>query len=136
MSIEEESKAIIRRIYELVNLKEYDAIYQTWAPGAVIHTSMRDITAEEARQSDDSTAAFSDYRATVENIVAEGDMVAFRVKVTGTHTGEWMGIPPTGKKFSINNAYFARVADGKMAEAWGVFEFSLLRQQLGAIPSQ
>ena len=63
-------------------------------------------------------------------MVVEGDFVAYRVNVTGTHTGEWQGIAPTGKKINISNAYFAKVLDGKIAEAWAVLELPLLEQQL------
>ncbi len=56
--------------------------------------------------------AFPDFTATVEDIVAEGDTVAMRVTVSGTHEGEFMGIEPTGNDFTIPNMVFTRIDDG------------------------
>ena len=124
-------KALIRSIYEASNQRDEDAIYENWVPGAVIHTSIGDINADQGRQGDERLLdAFPDYSVNVENMVVEGDFVAYRVNVTGTHTGEWQGIAPTGKKINISNAYFAKVLDGKIAEAWAVLELPLLEQQL------
>ena len=79
--------------------------------------------------------AFPDARATVENLVVQGDMVAARLVVTGTHRGDFAGIPPTGKQVSIQVFDLVRVIDGKMTEHWGLSDQFSLLQQLGAIPA-
>jgi len=79
---------------------------------------------------------FPDYHETIENIIAEGDKVWIREKVTGTHTGEYHGIATTGKKNAVTSVIILRIVDGKVAE-WREFaDFpSLLElyKQLGVI---
>ncbi|PLS83829.1 MAG: ester cyclase [Actinobacteria bacterium] len=79
--------------------------------------------------------AFPDLHLTLEDILGEGDRVAFRYTMRGTHQGPFMGIPPTGNPFSVTGMIFARVAEGKAAERWANLDTLGLMQQLGAIPS-
>jgi predicted ester cyclase len=60
--------------------------------------------------------AFPDWHETIEDIIAEGDKVWIRVKTTGTHTGEWMGIAPTGRKITSEMVDIYRIVDGKHVE--------------------
>lgn len=78
-------------------------------------------------------AAFPDFHATIEDMVAEGDKVVVRVTATGTHQGDFMGIPATGKPFKYQEIHIARIADGKMAEHWGVEDTLGMLQQLGVV---
>ncbi|WP_435344743.1 ester cyclase [Haloarchaeobius sp. HRN-SO-5] len=78
-------------------------------------------------------AAFPDFEATVEDIVAEGDTVAMRVTLRGTHEGTFMDIEPTGQSFEIQNMVFTRLRDGKIAERWVQPDTLGLLQQLGVI---
>jgi steroid delta-isomerase-like uncharacterized protein len=82
-----------------------------------------------------SLTGFSDGRFTIDAMVAEGDIVAVRYTRTGTHDGEYHGIPPTGKQINIPVAYFYRIADGKIIEARGYSDSLMLLQQLGVGPS-
>jgi steroid delta-isomerase-like uncharacterized protein len=75
-------------------------------------------------------------RFTVEDVVAEGDRVVVRWTGSGTHVGEFMGIPPTGKSFTIAGIDVYRVADGKLAEHWHVVDQLALLGQLGLLPQQ
>ena len=75
-------------------------------------------------------------RFTVEDMIAEGDRVVVRWTGSGTHVGEFMGIPPTGKSFTIAGIDVYRLHDGKMAEHWHVVDQLALLQQLGLIPAQ
>jgi predicted ester cyclase len=67
-------------------------------------------------------------------MVAEGDKVAIRLNVTGTHKGEFQGIPPTGKKLSLYEMGFITIIDGKITEGWISADTMGLLQQLGALP--
>ncbi len=80
-------------------------------------------------------AAFPDGQLTIDHMIAEGDTVATRLTFRGTHTGEFMGIPPTGKKVTVPALDMARYADGKLVEHWGGPDQMSLLQQLGVIPS-
>jgi steroid delta-isomerase-like uncharacterized protein len=80
-------------------------------------------------------SAFPDLTAKIEEIIAEGDKVAIRVINTGTHKGEFQGIPPTNKKVSFGGRDFVTLRDGKIAEQWAGTDMMELMQQIGAIPA-
>lgn len=79
-------------------------------------------------------AAFPDQQVTIEDLIAEGDKVVNRATYTGTHRGDFQGIPATGKRFTISGVNISRVADGKIVEDWTVLDMLGMLQQLGAIP--
>ena len=76
--------------------------------------------------------AFPDHDAQVEHIVAEGDLVATYKTFTGTHLGDFMGVPPSGKRVTIRVMDFVRYEDGKVVEHWNIVDQLGLMQQLGA----
>ena len=78
-------------------------------------------------------AAVPDFEAIVEDVVAEGDTVAMRVTLRGTHEGEMMGIEGTGKSFEIGNMVFTRIEDGKIVERWIQPDMLGFMQQVGAV---
>src|SRR6266542_3702279 len=78
--------------------------------------------------------AFSDIRVTLEDLLAEGDKITDRLTVRARHTGEFMGIPGTGKRVTITATNIHRLAEGKIAEHWGDADQLGLLQQLGALP--
>jgi steroid delta-isomerase-like uncharacterized protein len=80
--------------------------------------------------------AFPDFKATLEDMVAEGDKVVMRMTWSGTHKGEFMGIPPTGRYMSIGVIDIIRFAEGKAVEHWGQTDTMGLMQQLGAVPAR
>jgi steroid delta-isomerase-like uncharacterized protein len=81
------------------------------------------------------TSSFPDLRHEIVDLVAEGDKVAVRFNVTGTHKGELQGIPPTGKEVSFGAMDFITMIDGKIAEDWLSVDMMGLMQQIGAIPA-
>ena len=80
-------------------------------------------------------SAFPDLEMTIEDQIAEGDKVVNRWTATGTHQGELMGIPPTGKAMSATGVYIARIQDGQVIEEWGNFDALGMMQQLGVVPA-
>jgi predicted ester cyclase len=76
---------------------------------------------------------FPDLRLTVEDAVAEGDLVAQRVHFDGTHTGEFQGLPPTHRKVSFSGLELNRFVDGRVAEHWFQLDALTLLQQLGLV---
>ena len=80
-------------------------------------------------------AAFPDFNATIDDMIAEDDKVMMRMTWSGTHKGEFMGIPATGKRVSFGVFDIIRVANGKAVEHWGQMDSMGLMQQLGAIPA-
>lgn len=76
-------------------------------------------------------AAFPDLKFTTQFMVAEGDMVGAFSTVTGTHLGEFMGTPATGKAFTVNNADYCRFTeDGLICEHWGLVDIASMMRQL------
>jgi len=80
-------------------------------------------------------SAFPDFKATVEDILAEGDKVVVRQTWSGTQKGEWMGVPPTGRHVSIGVIDIIKMVDGKFVEHWGQMDSMGMMMQLGAIPA-
>jgi steroid delta-isomerase-like uncharacterized protein len=80
-------------------------------------------------------AAFPDQRVTIEDLVAEDDRVVNRSTYTGTHLGEFQGIPPTGKRFTIGGINVSRIANGRIVEDWTILDQLGMLQQLGVIPT-
>jgi predicted ester cyclase len=70
----------------------------------------------------------------VEPMLADGDLEAGRVILTGTHQGELMGVPASGKTVEFESIDIIRLEDGKVAEHWGVTDTLALMQQIGAVP--
>jgi steroid delta-isomerase-like uncharacterized protein len=81
------------------------------------------------------TRAFPDLHHDVKDMVAEGDKVAVRLNVTGTHKGEFQGIPPSGRKLSLDEMAFLTIIDGRITEGWIISDTMSFMQQIGAIPT-
>ena len=79
--------------------------------------------------------AFPDAKFTIEDQIAEGDLVATRWTASGTHRGELFGVPATGKQVKVTGIFIDRFADGKIVESWGEFDALGMMQQVGAIPA-
>jgi steroid delta-isomerase-like uncharacterized protein len=78
--------------------------------------------------------AFPDVHFTIDEQIAEGDKVVTRWTAHGTHKGELVGIPATSKSTTVTGINVDRIANGKIAESWGIFDQFGMLQQLGVIP--
>ena len=134
----EVNKAILRRIdEEALNQKNLSLVDDFYATDYVYHLpGAPDIRGSEGFKQYFSTifAAFPDFHITIEDMFAEGGKVVSRMTIQGTHTGEFMGIPPTGIQFTTTGILINRFADGKIVEDWESFDFLGFMQQLGVIP--
>jgi steroid delta-isomerase-like uncharacterized protein len=133
----EENKAIARRGYEAINQNNLDALDEVAAPDITDHDPAPGQAPglEGVKQWFSSMhTAFPDFQMNVEEMIAEGDKVVARVRMSGTHQGEFMGIDPTGNRVEISGIDILRVADGKIVEHWGNFDDLGMMQQLGVIP--
>ena len=79
-------------------------------------------------------AGFPDQHTVTDDMLAEGDKVAARFTFHGTHTGNFQGIPPTGKAVTMGGMAFWRIVGGKIAEHWVQIDALGMMQQLGVIP--
>jgi steroid delta-isomerase-like uncharacterized protein len=134
----EENEALVRREYEHgVNKKDFDVRDEALASNYLGHfPGVPTIQGLEAFKQFTSGffTGFPDLQTTIEDLIAEGDKVAVRQTWRGTHTGNFLGIPPTGKQVVFTSTEFYRVAGGKLAEEWVELDMLGLLQQLGAIP--
>ena len=76
--------------------------------------------------------AFPDLHFETHDMLAEGDLVAFRSTMTGTHRGPFQGLLPTGKPVSVAHMHFVHYVDGKTSDLWHVWDMAGLMRQLGA----
>jgi predicted ester cyclase len=137
MSIEA-NKALIRRVYELSTQKDVAKLFELYDPGYIEHLRNGDQSLEQLKAGISVIfAAFPDLKFTVEDMVAEGDKVAYRVTITGTHTGvPYMGVDPSGKKIEMRNTSIKRIANGRLAESWGTLDTVSAMRQLSLIPAR
>jgi steroid delta-isomerase-like uncharacterized protein len=134
----EEHKALLRRTYEAVNQKNLTAFFDLFAPDFVLHNGSMTIQGLEAFKQVEAMllTALPDIHYAVEDLIAEGDKVAVRLTVTGTHHGVLLGVPPTGKHTTVTESAISRIVGGKIAEHWSETDLLGLLQQLGAFPLQ
>jgi steroid delta-isomerase-like uncharacterized protein len=132
----EENKALVRRVLAGVRHGWTPAVIeQFFAPDYRRHLTPTgpQLTGEEQRErASRLREAFPDADATLEDIVAEGDRVAYRLTIRGTHRGPFLGVPPTGRRVTVSFFAIVRVEDGKLAEEWGGLDQSDLLRQLRA----
>jgi steroid delta-isomerase-like uncharacterized protein len=132
----EENKDLVRAVFAPLEtiIATHDELYgPEWVgrfPG------MPPLDAEGHRQySEAMINAFPDIDRTIEDLVAEGDKVVARWTARGTHTGDFQGLPPTGKVATSSGITIFRIADGRIVEEWSESDMLGLLQQVGAIPS-
>ena len=138
MSIDENKKTVLRQWYQELwdkwNLVIADDLF---TPDYRLHLSGVPAPADRdtAKQIVAMfSVAFPDLRHTVDEMIAEGDTVAARWSVEGTHRGDFQGIPATSRQVKLSGTTVHHLADGKIKETWLTVDNLDLLQQLGAIP--
>lgn len=136
----EENKALARRWFEeLFNQEELDVADEILAQGHLDHDPTLPDTSDGPEGSKETVrlyrGAFPDTHITVEDQIAEGDLVVTRWTARGTHQGDLMGVPPSGNQATVEGITINRISDGKIAESWANYDALGMMQQIGAIPS-
>jgi steroid delta-isomerase-like uncharacterized protein len=133
----EQNKQVVRQVFEFYNQQDIEKVEKLFSPRHIFHfpgappmdwNSHKQFIIGLAK-------AFPDLHFKVEDILAEGDKVAYRLTVSGTHKGEFQGIPSTNKKVSFTSTGISNIVDGKVEEDWVDADVMGLMQQIGAIPS-
>ena len=129
----EENKSIVRRLYEAVNMQDLSSLEDFISTDYIDHT--RKIRGLEAFKQLGIMLfnAFSDFHVTIGDIIAEGDKVWVYTTITATHNGEYLGLAPTGSKFTQASVDIFRIVDGKIAEGWNIQNELDFLKQLGLI---
>jgi steroid delta-isomerase-like uncharacterized protein len=141
----EENKALIRHGIEVANrgnMTEFSAIVdESFAPDFVFHDPNIPLPAGGIRSREDYKQFVSGFNAalpgqfTIEDLIAEGEMVVVRYTYRGTHQGQWRGLPPTGKPVTFTGTITYRIVDGKAVEGWQNADNLSVLRQLGLIPA-
>jgi 4-oxalocrotonate tautomerase family enzyme len=138
--IEAQNKAVIRLwLEEAWSKGNYSIASEVIDQNFMVHGA----GGQSVRQGPDGVAdlvrtwrnAFPDGKMSVDDLVSEGDKVVVRMTWTGTHTGEFYGIKPTGRKVNVSSIGIDRVVNGKITEGWGEVDMLGMMQQLGAVPA-
>jgi len=131
--------ATLRRCYELINAGDVDGFGELLADDLVEHEETPGIAPTKEGVQEFFRmyiAAFPDLRMDAEDVLTSGDKVVARVRCTGTHKGEFMGMPATGKGVDVQAIDIVRFGDDGLAhEHWGVSDVMAMMQQLGAVPT-
>ena len=123
----EQNKDMVRHMVEAINAGTEDAVIDgLFAPRAA--RRVKRLFAE-------FRSAFPDWREEVVELVAEGGTVAGRFRCSGTHLGEFLGNPPTGKRMEVEEVFFLRAEDGRFVDFWGLEDSMGRMRQLGLIPT-
>ena len=134
---EAQNKAIVRKYGELMNAQDIEGALAHFGPGFVDHAvrpGMPPGIQGTRLFFNMMFAAFPDMRATIQDIIAEGDKVVDRMTCEGTHQGMFMGAPPTGKRVKWSFIDINRIVDGKVVEHWAEVDTMGIMQQLGLVP--
>ena len=130
--------ATMRRAYELINAGDIDGFGELLADDFVEHEETPGIAPTKAGVLEFFRiyrAAFPDLRFEPEDYIASGDKVVVRLRATGTNSGDFMGMPATGKRMSIDLIDIVRFEDDGLGhEHWGVADVMGMMQQLGVVP--
>lgn len=139
----EQNKEVVRRWFEEVinqgNVETVDTICMQCVPSFVVIRGVADPPPQGLSGVKELIrtfrTGFPDLHITVEEQIAEGDKVASRVTVRGTHQGEFMGLPATGKRVNISGTSIWRVIDGQLVDESVNWDTMGMMQQLGVIPA-
>lgn len=136
-----ENKQIARRFYEeAVNQRRLDVADELVAEDYQHHNPVLPPEMQHGRENFQQVlmmflGAFPDLQGTIEDLIADDEKFVARLRFRGTHGGELMGIPATGRPVDFTVFEIYRVADGKVVEGWAQLDAMGLMQQLGAIPA-
>ena len=133
------NRALMQRFTQFINTASEELAGELISPDAVFHVPGR---AEPMRGPAGYLAiigmmrgGFPDIQWTLEETIAEGDKVAARFTMRGTHKGSFYGVPPTGKKIEVKAMNIYRFSNGKILEEYGQPDLLGLLQQIGAVPT-
>jgi predicted ester cyclase len=134
----ERNKAVIRRfVDEVQNKKDWDVYDELNDPEFFNHSAPPGMTDREGSKQylGGFLNGFPDCQFVIDDMIAEGDQIVTKKTFTGTHEGDFAGIPPTGKWVTLQFVDIMRVRDGRIVEHWLSMDQLSLMQQLGVIPA-
>jgi len=137
MSIEANKSVVRRFTKDFINTGNETVAEELIAPDAVLHVPGKPELHGPAGYLQvvrEMRGGFSDAQFTLEDLLSEGNMVAARFTMRGTHDGDFHGIPPSNRPFVVTSMVFSRIVDGKIAEGHGLPDILSILKQMGALP--
>jgi steroid delta-isomerase-like uncharacterized protein len=129
------NKALVRRYYDACNRRAMDEVFACFHQDLVHYSRLSEYPKDGVAYAFETTfAAFPDLQWEILELIAEGDRVAALVLIEGTHEGDYLGTPPSGKRVQVFSAEFARVQDGTFIEHRGILDELHLIVQIGVVP--
>ncbi len=137
MSAEQNKATIHRWVEEAWNTGNFASADEMYSVSYVLHDNTGTVPGPQGLAQFISVfrTGFPDLHLAIEDMIAEEDKVAWRFTARGTHKGELMGIPPTGKPVTVSGVVCSRFANGKWEEDWSNFDALGMLQQLGVVPA-
>jgi len=129
-----QAEEVLRGIYKAINTGDLALLDQFVAPDYVEHTEGYHGVEPFRQQIAAFRAGFPDLNVAIDDVLTDGDRFASRTTITGTHTGDLMGMPATGRHVSVEAVDVGRVENGQAKERWGGLNMYSLLSQLGALP--
>ena len=126
---------VLHGIYEAINTGNLALLDKFVAPGYVEHSEGFQGVEPFRQQVAAFRAAFPDLRVTIDDLMIDGDRFASRTTVTGTHTGDLMGMPATGRHISVEAVDLGHIENGQAKDRWGGLNMYSMLIQLGVIPA-
>jgi predicted ester cyclase len=138
VAVSEQNRELVRQLNEEFHNQGriHEVIEQWFAPEFVNHAAPPGLPPTREGNEMFSMAfrrAFPDYQVTIHDVIVEGDKVVTRKTFSGTHQGDWMGVPASGRKISFGGIDIVRIVGDKVVEHWGQFDMLTLVQQIGGL---
>jgi predicted ester cyclase len=130
-----QAEEVLHGIYTAINTGDLALLEKYVAPDYTEHSEGFQGVEPFREQITAFRAAFPDLHVSIDDLLTDGDRFASRTTVTGTHTGDLMGLPPTGRRISVEAVDIGRLQDGLARERWGGLNMYSMLTQLGVIPA-
>ncbi len=135
---EHKHQQLLKNFYDAASDGQWDKIGDFMPEDAINHTPLQGRTgkglADIKAEFQELVKAFPDFKIEASDICVEGDKATARITISGTHKGEFAGIPPTGKRITVGGIDYVHIKHDKLAERWGYYDQMQMMQQLGVMP--
>ena len=134
----EQNEAVLNQVIELIGERNLDEAFELYALDYIYHgPGGQELRGRAGIRGlwEVWLAGIPDLHSTIEDTISEGDRVVMRWRIEGTHTGEFLGVPPSNAKVNVGVTGIFRVANGQLVECWDQYDALGMMQQIGAIPT-
>ena len=134
----ERNEAVLHQVIKLIGERNLDEAFELYALDYIYHgPGGQELRGRAGIRGlwEVWLAGFPDLHSTIEDTVSEGDRVVMRWRIEGTHTGEFLGVPPSNARVNVGVTGIFRIANGQLVECWDQYDALGMMQQIGVIPT-